>query len=186
MIGLKSYLPKLRFLVGLTKEMLYERQRALVDCGALIPEPGRGPGSGVRADADSLATYLISLLAHDLLVEAGMTDPMGWMKCSGERCPLTGKKQFKDALEAILKDEKIAQKVALVIHNRSMQTATIEYLGKRRGSAWQLLRSEFEYPKPKLPAEANLAEGIDTIKTLKPNLIQQVAKDIATFSEVAK
>ena len=183
MIGLKSYLPKLSHQVGLTQEMLYERQRALVKSGALYAEPGRGPGSGVRADASSLSIFLISLLAHDFLVDAPMTTAIGWMKSTTEQCPLTGKKTFKDALEAILNDRKLAQKVALVIVNRSAQSGTIEHLGKLRGTSRRILRSEF---KGLMRAGAPPASGMDSIKTLRRNLIHQVAEDIATFSEVPR
>jgi hypothetical protein len=182
MIGLKSYLPKLSHQVGLSQEMLYERQRALVKSGALYAEPGRGPGSGVRADASSLSIFLISLLAHDFLVDAPMTTAIGSMKSTTEQCPLTGKRTFKDALEAILNDGKLAQKVALVIVNRSAQSGTID-LGKLRGTSRRILRSEFKGP---LRTGAPPPSGMDSIKTLRPNLIQQVAEDIATFSEVAK
>jgi hypothetical protein len=184
MIGLKSYLHRMPS-VGLTPEMLYERQRALVRRGALSAEPGRGPGSGVRADANSIAVFLISLLAHDLLVESWMTEVIGWMKSTKDQCSLTGKKNFKDALEAILSDEKIAQRVVSVTVNQNAQSGLIEYLGKSAGAS-RPLRSEFANAGiMRVPSPSTLS-GLETVKSLKQKFIHQVAKDIAAFSEVAK
>lgn len=52
-------------------DTLYERQRELVRCGLLHSVPGRGPGSGVPLNADTLATFLISVLASDKLSDLG-------------------------------------------------------------------------------------------------------------------
>ena len=180
MIGLKSYLPKLEVFTGLTAEMLYERQRKLVARGSLEASPGRGPGSGVRADANSLSTFLISLLAHDLLVEAFMVDPIGWMKSTQARCPFTGKTSLKDALEAILNSQKLAERVELVSVNRNAQTGFIDYLSKRVGTSRQILRSEFAN-KGLMKFVPLAPSGMETIKSLRPNLIKQIADDIASF-----
>jgi len=61
--SLKGLIPKLAKAVGMTPAAIYERQRALVHAGLLHPRSGRGPGSGVPADAKSVAILLISLLA---------------------------------------------------------------------------------------------------------------------------
>jgi hypothetical protein len=181
MIGLKSYLHRFPP-VGLTTEMLYERQRALVRSGELSVEPGRGPGSGVRADVNSISVFLISLLAHDLLVEVWMTQTIGVMKSAQDKCPLTGKKQFRDALKAILSDENIAQRVTSVTVNRSYLSGVIEFVGERSRNSRRLLRSEFAH-EPFTHTAAPTSWNIETIKSVKQNLILQVAKDIAAFSE---
>jgi hypothetical protein len=184
MIGLKSYLSRMPS-VGLTPEMLYERQRALVRMGVLSVEPGRGPGSGVRADASSIAVFLVSLLAHDLLVESWMTEVIGWMKSGKDRCPLTGKKHFQEAFAAILSDEKFAQRVVAVTVNQNAQSGLIEYLAKSSGSS-RLLRSEFANTGiMRIPSPSTLS-GLETVKSLKQKFIHQVARDIATFNEGAK
>lgn len=52
-------------------DLLYERQRELVRCGLLPVRSGRGPGSGVPLTAETLATFLIGLLATDSLIDVG-------------------------------------------------------------------------------------------------------------------
>jgi hypothetical protein len=65
--GLKTYLPRLAEIVGSTPASLYERQRALTRLGLLTAQPGRGPGSGIKLSADSVAVMVISLLATENL-----------------------------------------------------------------------------------------------------------------------
>lgn len=70
MSSLKKFLldfvaPRLR----LSPASLYERQRELVRGGLLPVREGRGPGSGVPLTPDTLATFIIGLLATD-----GLTD----------------------------------------------------------------------------------------------------------------
>jgi hypothetical protein len=67
MPSLKSFLPKLSECLSVSPAALYERQRALVRLGILTGKEGRGPGSGVKLAADSLAALLASLLVTDNL-----------------------------------------------------------------------------------------------------------------------
>jgi hypothetical protein len=67
MASLKSFLYGMAPILGLTGAALYERQRALVNLGALEATAGRGPGSGVPLTADNIATVLISVLAAENL-----------------------------------------------------------------------------------------------------------------------
>ena len=73
MIGLKSFLKEFSdFTDGeLSHDALYARQRELVRCGLLPTREGRGPGSGVPLLPDTLATFLIGLLATDSLTDLG-------------------------------------------------------------------------------------------------------------------
>ena len=48
-LSLKSTLPALGRILGMTPSALYERQKLLVLEGLLHAVPGRGPGSGVPA-----------------------------------------------------------------------------------------------------------------------------------------
>src|SRR6516162_715678 len=99
MIGLKTYLPQIAPLLGMSAEMAYERQRALVREGILKLRPGRGPGSGVSADEDSLAVLLVSILSHDLLTEAPVTKFYCELRSSQKKkCRVTGAKTFRRAL----------------------------------------------------------------------------------------
>ncbi|WMT71072.1 hypothetical protein [Bradyrhizobium sp. Ash2021] len=180
MIGLKSYLPKLETLTGLTREVLYERQRALVKCGALEAQPGRGPGSGVRADARSVSVFLISLLSHDTLVDASKAIDFGRLKSDVGRCDLTDKFYFKDVLEAILSNERIAEKVWAVIVQREQQSASIQFRGRHLKYATSGFATRAIVRVPKLMIEPSITA------TLSKNFILQVAKDIAEFSEETK
>jgi hypothetical protein len=128
MIGLKTYLPSLSLLVGITHQALYERQRALVRCGALSSVAGKGPGSGVKADAEALATFLISLLSHELLVEAENAEAFGRLRNEESKCPLTGANDLKGALVKILSDHYLAERTSSVTVHRDEKSAVI--LGK--------------------------------------------------------
>jgi hypothetical protein len=72
MIGLKTFLQDFAKTTGLASfDSLYERQRELVRCGLLPSVEGRGPGSGVPLNPETLATLLIGLLATDKLADLG-------------------------------------------------------------------------------------------------------------------
>ncbi|WP_156179617.1 hypothetical protein [Bradyrhizobium sp. LTSPM299] len=67
MHSLKSFIPLLPDVLGLSEYALYERQRALVRGGLLTATKGRGPGSGVKATPENVAMLIISVLATDSL-----------------------------------------------------------------------------------------------------------------------
>jgi hypothetical protein len=73
MIGLKSFLKEISKLGGgePSHDALYARQRELARCGLLPIREGRGPGSGVPLSSDTLAVFLIGLLATDSLTDLG-------------------------------------------------------------------------------------------------------------------
>jgi hypothetical protein len=73
MIGLKLFLKEFSHLTGgeLSHDALYARQRELTRCGLFPVREGRGPGSGVPLSADTLAVFLIGLLATDSLTDLG-------------------------------------------------------------------------------------------------------------------
>src|ERR1700730_12783503 len=99
--GLKGYTPDLAKLLGLTPAALYERQRALVRAGLLDVSVGRGPGSGVRTEAGSIALLLIAALATDSLSETETRTRaiMDAKPAGGEEiCPKTDAKNFFEAL----------------------------------------------------------------------------------------
>jgi len=73
MASLKSFLFGLAPIIGMTGAALYERQRALVNLGALEAAPGRGPGSGVPVTADNIAAVIISVLAAETLSQVDET-----------------------------------------------------------------------------------------------------------------
>jgi hypothetical protein len=67
MASLKSFLYGMAPVLGMSGAALYERQRVLVNLGALEATPGRGPGSGVPLTPENVAVVLISVLAAENL-----------------------------------------------------------------------------------------------------------------------
>ncbi|WMT78851.1 hypothetical protein [Bradyrhizobium sp. Ash2021] len=72
MSSLKQFIPVLsEIFFNLSEHALYERQRELMRAGLLSPIPGRGPGSGVPLNSDSVAMLMVAALATDNLSEVG-------------------------------------------------------------------------------------------------------------------
>lgn len=65
--SLKTLLREIAPLLDLTEDQLYERQRELVRCNVLTERKGRGPGSGVPADYQTVSVLVASILAADAL-----------------------------------------------------------------------------------------------------------------------
>lgn len=63
--SLKAFIPRLSELLRLSPDAVYERQRALRADGLLDHIEGRGPGSGVRLSAESVAILVVALMATD-------------------------------------------------------------------------------------------------------------------------
>jgi hypothetical protein len=138
MIGLKTYLSTLAPRLGQTHDMLYERQRALMRHGLLESVEGHGRGSGVRADEKALAVFLISLLAHDLLVLTFVAKIFCMMKNDEGKCPVTGARTFQEAMQRVLGDEKLAARVtspAVRVDRGNPGSAHLLFGGKTKSSA---------------------------------------------------
>jgi hypothetical protein len=177
MIGLKTYLPQIAPLLGMSAEMAYERQRALVREGVLKPRPGRGPGSGVSADEDSLAVLLISILSHDLLTEAQATKFYCELISPQNKCPITGAKTFRKALSTILANPVLPAKKILVEVRRgfepradvSLFNEDMEETSTFRHAKWKPGPSEFP------------ANQVFHIVQIDQGLLGRLAEDIAEF-----
>jgi hypothetical protein len=111
MASLKSFLYGVAPILKTTGAALYERQRVLVNLGALEATPGRGPGSGVPLTAENFAVILISLLATDNLSELdeevvdlcnSRPDPMSAPTASASQWKAWGKPTFKTELGRVL------------------------------------------------------------------------------------
>jgi hypothetical protein len=108
MISLKNF--PLAELLGVTPDVVYERQRALTRArhfsGAV---EGKGPGSGVRATPHNVTNLLLSLLATDSLSDAvtkGLL--LAGARPHNGKCPLTGETRFGRALKKILTNDDLA------------------------------------------------------------------------------
>jgi hypothetical protein len=136
MASLKSLVPSLAEALGMTSAALYERQRALVRAGLLDAKPGRGRGSGVTADAKSVAMLLVSVLATDSLSETeSQAKIVANLKSETDPCPLTGKKTFASALASALALEDTAKRIRWLEVERGV--------APRAGIAYRPRGSEF-------------------------------------------
>jgi hypothetical protein len=112
MTSLKSYIPHMTPLLGLTPDVIYDRQRELMHCKLIEHTKGRGPGSGVRATPNTLATLLIGLMVVDKTAEVCSVLPE-WLSAratSNGYCPITGEPDFLSALTKVLSDRALASK----------------------------------------------------------------------------
>jgi hypothetical protein len=101
--GLKAYLPRLAEIVGSTPASLYERQRALVRLGLLSAQPGRGPGTGVKLSADSLAVMIISILATENLsdIDKRVVRLCNARPTPESTCKVTGARTLRQAVTTL-------------------------------------------------------------------------------------
>lgn len=177
MIGLKTYLPQIAPLLGMSTEMAYERQRALVREGLLKPRPGRGPGSGVTADENSLAVLLISILSHDLLTEAPATKVYCELRNSQDNCPVTGATTFRETLSTLLANPVLPAETILVEVMRGHEPhADVSFVDEDMDvtstfhrDKWRPFR--FEFP----------ANKVFHIVQIDQDLLRVLAEDIAQF-----
>jgi len=166
--SLKGYIPGLARLLETTPAALYERQRALVRAGLLAPEEGRGPGSGVRATAPSVALLVLSVLATESLSEtdARVLALADMRPIGSEECPLTRARSFGQALAALFGRVAQASKVTEITVSRSADRASFTY---REGR--QTKTSDF--------AGADKAEpAISVSASLGHDLLMKISKDV--------
>jgi hypothetical protein len=125
MKSLKAFAPVLADTLGTTPAAIYERQRALVREGLLPTPVGRGRGNGIPATAETVAMILIALMVTDNLSDTdnrvkkvaeaqfyGKPTPGHFPKL---RCGLTGKRDFKSALIAILRMTEFPIRLSLTV-----------------------------------------------------------------------
>jgi hypothetical protein len=168
MASLKAYLPKLAPLLGTTPDALYERQRALVRAGLLDLGDSRGPGSGVRVSASSVALLLLSVLASERLGES--EERVGALAAAvpagRKTCPYTRAKTFGDALAHILSAAGEAARVSHVTVSRTADKAEVGYFAGVAGHKASLFHGEAAEP------------GISVTATLKHAILQRIADDV--------
>jgi hypothetical protein len=177
MMGLKTYLPQIAPLLGMSAEMAYERQRALVREGMLKLRPGRGPGSGVSADEDSLAVLLISILSHDLLTEASVTKFYCELRSSQNKCPVTRAKTFRRALSTILANPVLpAEEILVEVIRGNEPHADVSFSGENEMSTF--LPEKKWKPGPEIHANK-----VYRIIQIDQDLLRRLAEDIAHFKK---
>ncbi|MBR0760751.1 hypothetical protein [Bradyrhizobium japonicum] len=131
MISLKAFGPALAEAFSTTPSAIYERQRALVRLG-LLPAPiGRGRGNGLPASAEAVAMIIIAMMVTDNLSE--MDDRVRRMAAAEHRrlqkrgipkprCALTGERDFKSALMALLRMTEIPTHLTVEVSRNYLQS----------------------------------------------------------------
>jgi hypothetical protein len=180
MISLKAFAPVLAETFCTTPAAVYERQRALVRQGLLPAPVGRGRGNGLPATAETVAMIIIAIMVTDNLSDtdervrrlAGVRFRGNWQ---GElpaqpRCALTGKRDFKSALTALLTMTDFPDRVHVWVSRNYMASRIAWKKGRvdtvSQFGAWPHVE--------KYEVEAHLFEG--AIKTIR-NSLQQASDD---------
>jgi hypothetical protein len=164
--SLKAQMPHLARLLGTSSVTLYEKQRALVRAGLLDAGTGWGPGSGVRATADSIALLLISAMVSDNSLTDVETRAGGIVTAApvgGDQCPLTGMRSFRDALASVLTLASQSDRVIEISVSRTAARAKIVYRDGRRTAV-----SEFTAPGADEP-------GLSVVATLAGDTLRYIA-----------
>ncbi len=173
MRSLKGYTPALARLLGTSPAALYERQRALVRAGMLDASEGRGPGSGVKTNAGSVALLIIAVLATDSLTETeNRTRPIANATPVGnDFCPVTGAKTFFEALALVLSSEERAERCQEICVSRTAALARIIF--QARGKQ---LTAEFA-------GAASIEPELRVTASLSREPISVVAADVRAWAE---
>jgi hypothetical protein len=181
MTSLKTYEWQLATKLNVSPVSLYERQRFLVRDKLLTPIAGRGPGSGVPADAKSLSVLLMSMLASDSNVDTKLTKIVASLYTTSDECPLTGAKTFASAFRSVLFNRNLAGQVASISLKRPFRMATIHIKASRhRGN----LLSEFvKAGRPYSNIELPNSGMFSVSATISGDLVRAIADDLWRFEE---
>lgn len=174
--SLKWFTPGLARLLGTTAPRLYEREQALIRAGILDAFPGRGPGSGVRATAPSVALLIIAMLAAETLreTESRTKEIAELTPVDAEQCPLRGTPSFLYALTDLVSSKFRSSRTIEVKISRTAARAVIVY---RDPETKKRLECEFTGPNAKEPA-------LRVSATLDGAVIKQIANDVISVLSV--
>ena len=133
MLSLKAYIPTLAPFLGVSPDALYEKQRALIRSGLLLPVEGRGPGSGVKVSVPAVSLLILSVLATDSLAEIDTTvRVLGAARAETKSCALTGGIEFGQSLEIVLAQASTARRISWIQVVRQVQRASIVFSSANR------------------------------------------------------
>jgi hypothetical protein len=191
--SLKSYVPRLAQLLGMTPDSLYERVRALVREGLLTPEAGRGPGSGVRATPETVALLLIAGLAADSLSDVGKSTrefaelpsrafDRSFARSRKKRCPLTGASRFREALVKIISDPQMAERVQQVNIQRDEKEADILFRTLETVNELELARVFFSDGQGANRDAEGQVRGIEVRARIKRPDLVDIARDLEHYA----
>jgi hypothetical protein len=165
MISLKAFAPVLAETLGTTSAAIYERQRALVRLG-LLPAPiGRGRGNGVPASANAVAMIIIAMMVTDNLSDTDdrvrtVAEAQVLGRGRAPRCTLTGRRDFKSALVALLRMTDLPEGLTILVSRKKL-SAAIHWGNRAEGRSRRTEFGDFmelHFP-PFLVVDATLPEG---------------------------
>ena len=188
MISLKTYCVPLSWVLGMTPDALYERQRVLARSGYLTGAvAGKGPGSGIRATVPNVTKLLLSTLATDTLSEIdAKTRKFATLKQVDGKCPLTGELRFQSALEKILASPDLTKSVHGIVIRREDMGATINYVIMPHKS--RLLDTDFGQPRRKVYDPPSMSGRLitATLRGWSIGMIADDLQDIASGASIRK
>jgi hypothetical protein len=172
--GLKAFLPDLALTLGLNKTTLYERQRDLISGKLLEVTQGRGPGSGVRATPETVATMLIAVMGIDAV--AGLAERVKAIAATRttKPHPYAPHREFGATLAHLLADKGRADKVTRITVSRTgAPFAAIVFLTVDPSTEEPANHEvTFEDSRGEVP-------GLWVMTTLQGRLFQRIAFDLA-------
>lgn len=171
MSSLKGYTIALARILETSPAALYERQRALVRAGLLDLGDGRGPGSGVRSSAASVALLLVAVLAADGLSEVAERTALAAKLPIKDRGPFGRAKNFEQALSYILAATGRSGEIDRITVSRTGKWAEIVYMERESASG------EYEF----FVATFGKREGdkpISTAATIANPTLSTIANDV--------
>jgi hypothetical protein len=176
MTALKTLTPSLADILSTTPASLYERVRRLAQLGLLEQTGGHGPGSGVKADASSLALLLIAELASAELNDVAKRVPaLASAKWIGRNANYTwGARDLHGVVAAILSSPERARRTLDLIISRTSLNAIVRIGGpidRLPEGSWTFIFSADGKPAPSYRIEARIGpDGLEEIaKMLKPS-----------------
>jgi hypothetical protein len=134
MASLRSLFPEIGRILNMTAPALYGRQVAFIRSGVLKSKRGHGPGSGVPATAEALATFLVAEMVNATQRENAPYVPRlmeAWKRSApgsgdGPKCELTAATRFGPALVAILSKPELAARVTEIEVSKSRITISFD------------------------------------------------------------
>jgi|APCry1669192522_1035417.scaffolds.fasta_scaffold00309_3 hypothetical protein len=172
--SLKAILPDIGRILAISPHVLYVRQQALMRDAILESQPGRGPGSGVVASPETVATLLVAILSSVSLADTPERAAAfcAAMPAKGS-CPLTGAHNLKDAIAKVLSDPTIAERINGLLFGSTIGQAFIRYdgvpfeLGPEAFAAGEFKSSIFIASDiPKSPLRVSIDIDGDTVREI--------------------
>jgi hypothetical protein len=178
MSSLKGYTIALARILESSPAALYERQRALVRADLLDLGDRRGPGSGVRTSAPSVALLLIAVLAAEGLSDVAERTALAAKLPITERGPFGRARNLAEALTNILGTTGRASECERVTISRTGKWAEIVYLHRDDASrGYETLIATFGKREADKPISTSATIANPTLSTIADDVQQMVMEE---------